>query len=463
MVLYIDNLRPTAAVVSEFQPACRKPPYASTSRRTIVSIKAPSTFRLPKRVYVAGVGVGLIALTLAGCSAPTGESSGSSAGSEISLGVLAPLTGTSAADGLLMVEGAKLAATEINKAGGVNGHKVKVVAQDTKDQSAAAVTTAVSALTSDPNVVGVFTAYASTTNFEINLLAKAHMPYIIGGNTAQTAGIVSPNPSKFPTIWSVAPTYAGYNTDFPARLKEWDADGTFPLRNKKAFIISSDNPFSNGIADGMKSTLVKDGWTVTGPDTQPFGSIDDWTTEISKIHAVDPSVVINLDYQTANAASFMTQFSQNPTKSMVFLQYAPTVPQFEELAGDAANGVISNLPFSPLPKTPAGKHAIDAFGAAYKTSPGLNGVTTYVEVKLWEAAAKKVGDPTKTLKVGKEIGKLKMTTAFGLVHFDQKTHLAVAGGGGLSMTYYQVQDKKEVLIYPKSAAEGKFETPSWIK
>ena len=420
---------------------------------------SPARHRRPLAVAALGAAI-LVALT--GCSLPTGDSAGGSGGGTLQIGVLAPQTGTSAADGLLAKQGAQLAIEEINAAGGVDGHKLALDVQDTKDQSAAAVTSAVSNLTSNSKVVAVATAYASTTNFEINQLSRAKLPYLLGGNSAQTAGIVGKNPTAFPTIWSVAPSYSGYNTDLPRQLAAWDTSGEFPLRNKKAFIVSSNNPFSNGIADGLTKTFHDEGWTVVGPDAFPFQNIDDWTTEIGKIHAADPSVVINLDYQTANAASFLRQFSQNPTQSLVFSQYAPTVPDFEKLAGDSANGVVTNLPFAPLPKSKLGAAAIAAFQKKFGADPGLTGVALYTEIKLWAAAAKKVGDPTKTAQVGAAIGKLDEPTALGTVRFDPKTHLAVAGSTGIHMTYYQVQDGKLLLIGPAADAVAKFEKPSWV-
>src|SRR5574341_1385777 len=53
----------------------------------------------------------------------------------VKIGVLAPLTGTSAADGEEMVRGVKLAVKELNAKGGVAGYTFDVVTGDTKDQT----------------------------------------------------------------------------------------------------------------------------------------------------------------------------------------------------------------------------------------------------------------------------------------------------------------------------------------
>ena len=70
----------------------------------------------------------LLALSLLSCTVPTGESndSGSSTEGNITLGLLAPLTGVAAADGKLMEQGAQLAVDEINAKGGIGGRKIEL-------------------------------------------------------------------------------------------------------------------------------------------------------------------------------------------------------------------------------------------------------------------------------------------------------------------------------------------------
>ncbi|WP_264296500.1 ABC transporter substrate-binding protein [Mesorhizobium sp. B4-1-4] len=128
------------------------------------------------------------------------------------IGVLAPLTGGTAADGNEMVNGAKLAVEEINAAGGVAGYKFEVVVGDTQNQSADAVTSAVERLVGDPDLNAVITGYASGSNFEIQTMAEQEMPYLIAASSSQTRDIIAPEPDKFPTVWSLTPSYDAYNT-----------------------------------------------------------------------------------------------------------------------------------------------------------------------------------------------------------------------------------------------------------
>jgi hypothetical protein len=67
-------------------------------------------------------------LTLAACGSDDG---GSSSGGTIKVGIAVPLTGPAATVGGSVALGAKLAVSQINEAGGINGKKLKVVSADT--------------------------------------------------------------------------------------------------------------------------------------------------------------------------------------------------------------------------------------------------------------------------------------------------------------------------------------------
>ena len=90
---------------------------------------------------------------------------------------MVPLTGAFGADAEDVVNAAQLAVDDYNAAGGVAGYKLEVVPADTVDQRSDAVTSAYTRLKNEPDLNFIMTAYASTSNFEIDLLAADNMPY----------------------------------------------------------------------------------------------------------------------------------------------------------------------------------------------------------------------------------------------------------------------------------------------
>ncbi|MDW6026138.1 ABC transporter substrate-binding protein [Mesorhizobium sp. BAC0120] len=381
------------------------------------------------------------------------------------IGVLAPLTGGAAADGNEMVNGAKLAVDEINAAGGVAGYKFEVVVGDTQDQAADVVTSAFERLAGDRDLNVIMTGYASGSNFEIELMAEQEMPYLISANSAQTRDIIAPKPDEFPTVWSLTPSYDAYETAMVPVIKQLEESGKLKLPNKKVALISSDNPYSKTVMDGLKKSFEAAGWTVTSADLLPFGEINDWRAFLARVRQDEPAVIINTDYLPGNAAKFMTQFLETPTNSLVFIQYAPSVPEFLDLTKERANGIMYNLLGGVLdtPKNPRAAEVSKKFQDRYGVKTGSYGASLYEEVYLYADALAKVGDPTKRLEIGKAIGETQKQIASGKLKFDPATHLAVQGDDAIPIQFFQLWDGQRVLFYPAAYSTGEFRTPPWMK
>jgi len=381
------------------------------------------------------------------------------------IGVLAPLTGGAAADGNEMVNGAKLAVEEINAAGGVAGYKLEVVVGDTQDQQADAVTSAFERLAGDQDLNAMLTGYASGSNFEIEMMAEQEMPYLIAANSAQTRDIIAPDPDKFPTVWSLTPSYDAYNTEMVPVIKGLQDSGKLKLPNNKVALISSDNPYSKTIMEGLKASFEAAGWTVTSADLLPFGEINDWRAFLARVRQDSPALVINTDYQPGNAAKFLTQFLEQPTNSLVFIQYAPSVPEFLDLTKERATGVVYNLLGGVLdtPKNPRAAEVSAKYKAKYGNEPGSYGPALYEEVYIYADALKKVGDPTKRLEIGKAMGETQKQIASGSLKFDPTTHLAMQGNDSIPIQFFQIWDGERILFYPSDYASGEFRSPPWMK
>jgi len=383
----------------------------------------------------------------------------------VKIGVLAPVSGKSAADGEEMVNGAQLAVDELNEAGGVAGYTFELSVGDVGEGTADSVATAAERLLGDRAMGAILTGYASGSNFEIEMMAEQEMIYMIAGNSAQTEEIIAPSPDDFGTVWSLTPSYAGYNTEIVPVIQELADAGQLELPNNKVAIVASDNPYSKGIADGMKESFEAAGWTVTENDLLPFGEINDWRGFLAKVREDPPAVLINTDYVSANAATFVSQFREDPTDSLLFIQYAPSVPEFIDLTKEQSSGVIYNLLGGVLntPKNPRAADVVEKYKAAFDAEPGTYGPALYEQVMIYAGALEKVGDPSDRAAIGETIGASDTQTAMGGMRFDPATHLAVQSDDGVPIQFYQIRDGERVLFYPEQYATGDFKEPSWME
>ena len=383
----------------------------------------------------------------------------------VKIGVLAPLSGKAAADGQEFVNGAQLAVDELNAAGGVAEHTFELVVGDVGEASADAVVTAAERLLSDRDMGAIVTGYASGSNFEIEMMAEQEMIYLLSANSSQTEAIVSENPEDFGTVWSLTPSFDGYNTEIVPVIDGLVASGALELPNREVAIITSDNPYSKGIAEGMTDAFGSAGWTITQNEVLPFGEINDWRGFLSKVRQTPPAVLINTDYVSANAATFVSQFMEDPTDSLVFIQYAPSVPEFLELTKEKSSGIVYNLLGGVLdtPENPRAAEVLGKYEAKYGSVPGTYGAALYEQVLLYADALEQVGDPADRAAIGKAIGETSKPTAMGTVSFDPATHLAVQGNDAIPLQFYQIVDGERVLFYPERYATGTFTQPPWME
>lgn len=383
------------------------------------------------------------------------------------IGVLAPLTGPTAADATDYSRAAGIAIDEINAAGGVCGkdkrYKLEIVEADATNMRNDAVVTAFRRLNETEGLNVILTPYASTSNFEIDLMAQANMPYLISGGAESTRAIIEKDPAKYPTVWSRVPDYGGYFTDLPPLLNQYIDSGKLTLPAKTVYIIGSDDPYGTTIATGLARVFKEVGWEVVGEDTVPFQSVTDWRTQLAKIREVNPAVIVNTEWSASGSATFFNQFFEQPTKSLVFLQYAPSIPEFQTVTRNQAVGVIYDMLGGAIDSREDTKTISAKFAEKYGAG-GYFSVAGYNAAQLYALCINQGNDPTDRVAIGTCFGKLDVDTPSGRLAFDPTTHLAKQGNDYMPTLFYQLQaDGKPAIIAPEPVAQAPFIISPWMK
>ncbi len=383
----------------------------------------------------------------------------------VRIGLLAPLTGPAAADGEEFVRGVEWAIEEANAAGGVAGYTFELVVADVRDQSAANVSSAAERLLGTSGVEVILTGYASLTMFEVELMAEAGMPYIAAGPSPSFAAITTQNIEDYWCCWSYTASFTGYETDVMPAVESLAERGLITLRDRSVAIISSDNAYSRTISEGMKVSFEEGGWNIVVDEMVPFGEVGDWRAILARVRETQPDLVINTDYLPGNSALFLNQFLDAPTDSLVFLQYAPSVPEFVQLTGENSVGVLYNLINAPLDSEgwPRGQELMRAYEARFGMESGVYGVGLYEMANLYFEALAEVGDPTDRRAIAAAIGVIQRPTVAGNLEFDPETHVALQSNDHIPVSFWQLQEGgARVLIEPAAYANGEFLLPPWM-
>jgi len=383
----------------------------------------------------------------------------------IKIGFPAPFTGPVAADGAEMLHGATIAIEEINDAGGILGHQLEVIQGDTEDMEAGKVSSVAEKLLTRDMVDVMMTGYCSNTLVEVDIAEQYKVPYIFAGLSQLWEKMTKEKQYKY--VWSTMVSYSPYRTELPYLVDErWRKQGNFvPKRNKFA-LINSENDYSTYIGNGIKENLLKMGWTITLDETVAFGTITEWRPLLEKIRADPPDLIVNTDYIPANEAAFLEQFLEDPTPSLVFMQYGPSLPEFIELTGAKSTGVIWYTVaawISDPDLDPAGYAYEQKFEKRWGVKPGpIYAGFNYDMAYLYKQAVEKAGDPFNREAVANAIGNTDYKGIVGRYVMDPATRLTKSGEEYIPMATFQIWDGKQVLIGRNPLAKQDLREPPWV-
>ncbi|MQA93718.1 MAG: ABC transporter substrate-binding protein [Streptosporangiales bacterium] len=336
----------------------------------------------------------MLAVAATGCSAllpgSDDEAQSGPGGGDLVIGVAQPLTGPVADAGQSVAAGAKIAAEEINKAGGVDGRKIRLDVQDDANDPATCVNVA-QKLVNQSQATAVMGGWGSSCTLAISpVTSRAQVPLLV--ETSSSDKVTDPKESGNDWTFRISPTS---NMEAHATRDLLREEGV-----KKVFFLSVNNDFGLGAAKHYGELLTEAGVTNTGTAkfdqtaqslssqvTQAIGSgADTWvvTTDVAQIALL----LKEAKGQNAKARIITTGGSNSPL-------------QLLELAGESvAEGTYATT-FFPFfdPSAAADPKGAAAFVAAWKAK-GLNygqiteGVRGYQGIKVIAEAMRAAKDPS---------------------------------------------------------------------
>ncbi len=385
------------------------------------------------------------------------------------IGTAAALTGWGAADGIDFKQGAEMAVEDINAFGGICSRPVVHVAEDAKEMGPQNNIAATRALIDRHNVHAICNGYLVGTGPEYDMIADADVIHINTNTYETTAAIVRNDPERYYGIFSDT-TEIWYGTGLLIYLKDLMESGKFTPTNNKVALITSNNPYSILIAQTIRDHAAEYGWDVSLYEevVQP---IAEWGPTLAKIRADPPGLIANTHFFPQDIAQFALQFAQNPTPSLVYMQYGPSVPEFIELAKETANGILWATVIGTLPDD-FGLDFEQRYKERYGADAGFrNAGQTYDAVMIYGRAAAIAGGVDEPKKIAQIIKhELIHRGVCGSWRFNTDDQCARPFPGhtddpslGLAHHFYQIQDGQQVMVAPAPYIQGEFKVPDWIK
>jgi branched-chain amino acid transport system substrate-binding protein len=386
---------------------------------------------------------------------------------DINVCAVVPVSGFIASDGIEMRNGVAMAVDEINELGGLVGHQLKFIEVDDVDSVGDQVTTAFQRAIEVEKADVIFSGYHLTSGPEFDICANAGVLYYNNNTQKAWTDRYQSDPEKYWSIFQTDPNDEWYGGGFARYLNQIVEQGLFTPENKTASILHGDDTYSSFIGNTFNDTAKELGWEILLKETFTVATVADWGPLLSKVRDTNPSVFFSVTYNPAENAAMIKQWVANPTNALIYQQYGPSVPEYLELAGEAANGVVWATVLGFLPDK-IGLDWVEKYKAKFNQTPGFaNAPGGYDQVWVWAKAVALAGDPFDYKKVAKmtEMGIHRGTT--GASSFENH------GGRcypwqvndpslGQSHTIYQIQDGKHVLVFPDPYSQGTFQLPPWF-
>lgn len=382
---------------------------------------------------------------------------------KILIGAPLPLTGPYAADGEEARNALTMAVEETNAKGGLLGKKLELKFGDIGGLEAEKIK-AVGERLIGAGVNVVITAY-DDGGVDTQVFGQYDIPYLHGNANTLCSDPVAQNPDKFWNVFQYTFTNLDYGVDAAQYLFQLPAAMGWKSPNKRLAIIKVDYSYNLVPADELKRRAEKMGYDVVIDELTPFG-IAEWGPILSKIKAKQPSYITFWNADPTDAARFMIQFRERFKSSgfngLLYMQYTPNVPEFIELTGDLADGLIWVT--GGMIENPTRTAYNKRYETRFKQPPmGLYATITRDAFDIWSRAVKRASCYKCYVEIARNIREAPYEGMCGQYVFKPTDQSAIAGEYLMPITWHQVRGRKSVIVGPGHLKKAEVRLPPWIK
>ncbi len=247
-----------------------------------------------------------------------------SAFADIKIGFNAPLTGFAAFDGNSALVGAKLAVSDANAKGGINGEKLELVVYDDQASAKEATPVATKLVEKDQVVGAVSGSYSASTRAAAGIFQSAGVPYVV-------AYAIDPSVTRTGDYMFRVSAMGDVQGRGGAKLVS-------NLGKKRVVLLTLKNDFGQTLAAGFKDAAPKFKLDIVneyeyGIKDRQFGAL------IAKIKSDNPEVIYASGYYF-NAGPLISQLRASGVTVPVIGQEGYDGEKFIEIAGPAAEGTL---------------------------------------------------------------------------------------------------------------------------
>ena len=282
----------------------------------------------------------------------------------VKIGLLAPLTGFAAADGLSVLNSVQLAVERVNQDGGLLGRQVELVYYDDRADGKEAVA------------------------LSRKLIQQDRVAGVVGGSYSTPSRAVAPifedEEIPFVAAYAVHPdvTTSGkycFRNGFLGMVEGKSAGyvSVELLKAKKIALLTSDNDFGRTLAEGFKAYLGDQGKAaqIVFEQTYPFKE-KDFKPYLSKVKEANPDLLFASGYYF-QTGPIVQQARELGLDIQILGEEGADSPKFLEIAGASAEGFVIVTNLDRDDPRPVVQDFLKTFEQRYQIQPDMVGASAY--------------------------------------------------------------------------------------
>jgi branched-chain amino acid transport system substrate-binding protein len=320
-----------------------------------------------KRILIASI---VVASLLTACNPGAGGG-----GDKVRIGVFMSLTGTTANFGISSVNGIKLAAEEVNSAGGINGKQVELLVQDDRSDASEAATIVTKFVTQD-QVHAVLGEVASSRSIAAAPIAQnAKIPMLTPSST--NPEVTKKGDFIFRSCF-IDPVQGAAIAQFAAKS----------LNAKTAAImVDRKNDYSTGLEKVINETFTRMGGKIVAVQSYQEGD-QDFNAQLTSLKGANPEVIFVPGYYNDVGLIAKQARDKGITVPLVGGDGWDSV-QLYAIGGSALNGSYFTNHYSPYDTDPKVQKFVSDYKAHYNTIPDALAATAYDAARIMFDAIKR--------------------------------------------------------------------------
>jgi branched-chain amino acid transport system substrate-binding protein len=237
---------------------------------------------------------------------------------------------------------------------------------------------------------------------------------------------------------------------------------------EKVHIMVQDVAHARKSGEVVEKFLKKAGFTVTGHDIYPTGNTDFAPGLLASRR--DKAQILFVFMDMPETAILLKQWKSFQLKSVPFgFMAAAEQPGFWEASeGNTEYAIVDviNGGNAPATITPWTMKFVDAYKAKWGLEPeGYGTSSSYMAVYALKDAIERAGTLDSDAVVT-ALESLDLMGVYGRLRFDPKSHQVIPSADpkeGAITGFFQWQDGKRVVFWPKAGATGELKLPPWMK